>query len=265
MHRLYCTPTELTSAVKAGSLILTGREAHHAVDVLRLRIGEEVNVHDGEGRILSCKVRKTARGRIELIIESIAEVPRTEWQIELAQALTKGDAFDWVIEKATELGVHRICPVITRRTVVKIEETAMAAKLERWRQISIAAMKQCGTPWLPSILPAVQFDQLIQQWQERELELIGVLTERTALIKTWFGRFKVQHGRVPRSVRIWIGPEGDFTPQEVQVLIEKGCSPFTLGPNVLRAETAAVCASAIVLQEYLGMSELGDSNSPEGK
>lgn len=253
MHRFYLPPDRMCSA----ELELEGAEAHHCVHVLRLRPGARVHVHDGAGTIAECVIERATGRAVVLRVDRRRTVPPHGWSVCLVQAITKSDSFEWTIQKVTELGVQRIVPVITERTVVRLRADTIAAKLARWRQTTIEAMKQCGTPWLPIIEPPVEFSVFVSGMLPAELDLVGVLDAGAALIRTWFEEYRSVHGRAPLDVRLWIGPEGDFTPAEIDMLRARGVRSFTLGPNVLRAETAAICAAAIVIQEFLLDGALG--------
>ena len=142
MHRFYLSPADR----RGTELELTGREAHHALHVLRVRPGEEVVVLDGNGQIFDCEVVTAARERVNLRILKRHIRPPLPCQITLAQAVPKGKLFEEIIEKATELGIARIVPLLTRRTIGKFDDQELERKLAKWRLTAIEAIKQCGLP-----------------------------------------------------------------------------------------------------------------------
>jgi 16S rRNA (uracil1498-N3)-methyltransferase len=233
MHRLY-----LAGAEKGGKeLEIAGREAHHALHVLRVRSGEEVVVLDGAGGEHVCEVREAGRHSLTLVIKKSRKSERAPYQVTLVQALPKGKAFETILQKATELGVYRIVPLITERVVARAE------KLEKWQWVMIDAMKQCGNPWMPLLEPAQKFDDVVQRVNDFDLSLVGSLHERRRQPRQWFDKIKVS------TVTVWVGPEGDFTPGEMEALIKAGVKPMSLGRLVLRSETAAICSLAIINYE----------------
>ena len=241
MHRFYLPPAECRGTV----LSLTGREAHHALNVLRLRRGQRVIILDGQGQRLGCDVAQQQRDRLDLTVIERVSVNPPPCQIILAQAVPKGKLFEDIIEKATELGASRIVPLQTERTVGRFDQAEKTRKLDKWRQVAVEAIKQCGSAWLPLIDSPTTVEQFARQQNDIELPLVGALAQNARHPRHWFDVFAVEKRRKPVSLSIAIGPEGDFTPEELLCLQSAGARPITLGPLVLRTDTAAIYCLSI--------------------
>ncbi|MCX8155081.1 MAG: 16S rRNA (uracil(1498)-N(3))-methyltransferase [Verrucomicrobiae bacterium] len=248
MHRFFL-PTE---ACACRPLQLTGAEAHHAARVLRVRRGEQVTVLNGGGRLWHCQVAAITPDRVELAVLSEETAPPSPALITLFQALPKHKTWDALLAKAVELGVSRIVAVLTEHTVPHASSDRQERQRARWQQAAIEACKQCGQPWLPEILGPLPWEEALQRWPDCELHLAGLLSHRLARVRDHFIAFTQTHGRPPASVGIWIGPEGDFSPAEVEALRGRGACPINLGRLVLRVDTAALAALALVQDELLG-------------
>jgi len=236
MHRLFLSAPDTGGA----ELEIAGREAHHGLHVLRLRRGEEVIVLDGAGGEHVCEVSELGRHVLRLRVKETHKRQPPPYQITLFQALPKGKAFELILQKAAELGAYRIVPLITERVVPQVEQDE--SKLDKWKWIMIDAMKQCGNPWMPLLEPARKFADALRQAKEFDLNLVGSLHEGRRHPREWF--------QAPAStVAVWVGPEGDFTAGEMESLMSADVKPMSLGRLVLRSDTAAICALAIVNYE----------------
>lgn len=240
MHRFYMPP-ERASGDK---LTLGERESHHAATVLRVREGESVAVLDGEGREFLCEVAGVDKKATRLRVRQRDQMEPLPYRITLMQAMTKGKSMDFIIQKATELCVHRIVPLAAGRSVVRVEN--VESRLEKWRTIAIDSIKQCGCPWMPRIEPPVTPAEFIARNESFDLPLVASLQGNTRHPRKCIDEHEREHGRLPGSLAVWIGPEGDFTPEEVNAILSAGNQPITLGKVILRSETAAVyCLSAL--------------------
>ncbi len=245
MHRFY---------IPAGKdhgpdLQLTGREAHHALHVLRLRRGETIEVLNGEGLIRQCQVEETTRDQLLLKVLEERLVPPLPYRVTLAQAIPKGKLFESILQKATELGAARIVPLLTERTIVQVEEAEDSRKLEKWRLVLIEAIKQCGSAWLPRLDAPVSVKEFVGHGPSTELGLVGSLRPEARHPRMHFDTFQRNHDRKPQSICVAVGPEGDFTDEELAMLQSAGALPITLGPLVLRTETAATYCLSIINYE----------------
>ena len=245
MHRFYLPPSQ----AQGSSLTITGREAHHAIHVLRVKRGEHVVVLDGAGGEVTCDVCEVDRHKLGLAVLQKTSVPPLPFRIVLAQALTKGKSMDLIVQKATELGVHRIVPILSDRSVVQVEEESAAAKVEKWQTIAIESIKQCGSPWLPSIDHPMTPQSFLMSGEKFDLMLIASLQTDARHPREHFERFRGEHHREPKTLCVWIGPEGDFTPAEIHAIKNAAALPISLGPLVLRSETAAIYSLAVLNYE----------------
>jgi 16S rRNA (uracil1498-N3)-methyltransferase len=242
MHRFYLPPEEC----EGGILTLTDREAHHAARVLRLRRGEAVVVLNGVGKVYHTEVDEVSRDVVRLSIKRTEESPAPPCAITLVQAIPKGKLLDSIIQKATELGVSRVIPLLSERVITQIDEGNAESKTEHWRTVAVEAIKQSGSPWLPDIEPAASPGQLLARREKFDLWFIASLQPGSRHPREWFQEFRAREGLEPRTACIWVGPEGDFTEREVADAIAAGARPITLGRLVLRCETAATyCLSVL--------------------
>lgn len=242
MHHFYLPPEHC----QGDSLLLTGSEAHHARHVVRLRRGDRVTVVDGAGQAFLCELREYEPDQVRLaVLEKRIQSP-TPARLTLLQAVPKGKLMEVIVQKATELGVARIVPVLAERVVAHLDAAAAARKVAKWRLVALEAIKQCGSAWLPTVEMPVTPAQFLARKEEFELPLIASLEEDSRPARDYFDEFHTRCGRRPQSVCVWVGPEGDFTPAETEAIELHGALPITLGRLVLRCETAALyCLSVL--------------------
>jgi len=241
MHRFYLPPQECRGDLAA----LAGSQAHHAAGVLRLKTGESVIVLDGAGGELLCRVGVVTRKKVALEIQRRASEPPPSCRITLAQAVPKGRLLEAIIQKATELGVWRVIPLLSERVATRLEGEAAGHKAEKWQQTAVEAIKQCGQRWLPQVEPPMPLPAWLARGEKFDLTLVGSLQDDRRPLRSWFP----DAARPPQTVCVWIGPEGDFSPAEMEAIKAAGARPVTLGPLILRCETAAVCALSILNYE----------------
>ena len=245
-------------------LTLTAEEAHHCLNVLRLKAGDSVSVFDGRGNEAQCAVAEISKETVRLKKLTQSATPALATRITLAQAVPKKN-MDLIVQKATELGVAEIIPLLSERTVVQLDEDSK--KVERWREIALESCKQCGNNWLPEIHAPQKPAQFLNALGRYDLKLIGslqpdakplkqILTAaglcRSALPGATGGASNQKsrpEGRSYKTVLVLIGPEGDFTPAELGLAKSAGCLPLSLGPLVLRADTAAIYTLSILHHE----------------
>lgn len=230
-------------------MTLTAREAHHALHVVRLRRGERVAVLDGAGHEYLCDVREASREYVTLAVLHKSQVPPLPYHVTLLQAMTKGKAFENIVQKVTELGAFRLVPLLSERVVSQPDEDAAANKVEKWRLIAIDSTKQCGSAWLPQIEPPLPLKEFLTRRERFELPLVASLQSDRRHPREVLEDYRVEHGRLPKSVGVFVGPEGDFTPVEMDAIKESGALPVTFGPLVLRSDTAAVYALSVLNYE----------------
>jgi 16S rRNA (uracil1498-N3)-methyltransferase len=221
--------------------VLGAEEAHHALHVLRLKVGDTLNVFDGRGHEAQCLIAEISKDAVRLKTLMQSTTPAVPCRITLAQAIPK-KSMDLIVQKATELGVASIVPLVSDRSVVKLDEDSK--RIERWHEIALEACKQCGNNWLPEIQPPRKMREFLNSPGQFDLKLIASLQPDSKLLKAILGE-----AAKPSSILILIGPEGDFTPAELGLAKSAGCLPLSLGPLVLRADTAAIYALSILHHE----------------
>lgn len=224
---------------------IVGAELEHLRRVLRLRPGDHIVVFDDAGWEHEAVIRALddGQGEVEILLSHQAK-RESPLAVTLALALTKGDKMDYVVEKATELGVKTIAPFLSRYSVPKLDDRKAVQRAERWRKIVLSAAKQCGRTVLPEVLPVSDYPNTISQRAPAGLKLFFWEREDGQTLKEL-------HSREPRieTATVVIGPEGGFTVEEAELARDQGYNMVHLGPRILRAETAALTALALV--QYL--------------
>jgi 16S rRNA (uracil1498-N3)-methyltransferase len=243
-HRFYAPPSSFTES----SVRLDAEESHHLTRVLRLSEGARVFVFDGRDNEYECEVGRAAKHEVELrLLRRLEDVVESPLRLTLAQALIKGDKFDWVVQKATELGVTQIAPIITEFTDVKRAEERAEQRLQRWRRVSTEALKQCGRRRLVEIREPVNFADFCASTPP------GDGSQSAGLI------FSERGGRTLREISemsqnvkelcVCVASEGGWSEREFQTAAANRFQFASLGARILRAETAAV--AAVVLAQSL--------------
>ena len=244
MHRLLVE----TRLLNEESPILPADAARH-LKVLRPKDGEEIELFDGRGKWRTYRIERSGEDAASPLNahSNIQTIEQSNNSLTLFACITKGSRWDWTIEKATELGVTRIVPVISERTIVRIPKAERAAKRERWMRIAEDAARQSDAKWLPEICEAVDFKDALPLVRETTC-FIGALTEPPSppFLEAVLGL----RGRLaPADLAVFIGPEGDFTPEELAALMEIA-TPTSFGPTILRAETAAIYAVSVLAATF---------------
>ena len=232
-------------------MTLAGDEAQHMRGVLRLKPGDEVFVFDGEGREYRCRIESLRRDEAALtVLEKLeAKSPESPLELVLALGLVKGEKFELVVQKATELGVARIVPVMTKLSDIRLrDERDAARRLTRWRRIAQEAAKQSGRAVVPAVEEPVAFDTLLEDCSpEKDGALCLMFAEREGR-----GLLEVIEAVTrPPKVTALVGPEGGWADEEISSAQSAGWRVVTLGGRILRAETAAITVAAL-LQHLCG-------------
>ena len=247
-HRFYIPPERWTLK----PLALDAAEAHHCIDVLRLSVGSRVVIFDGHGTEITAEIAAIGKGSAHLKELMSVKMEPLRCAIIIAQAIPKGKNMELIVQKATELGVTKIVPLLSERAVVQLGDDEVRKKREKWQQVVIEAGKQCGQNWLPEIAEPITPKKFFSEFDRYELPLIASLQHDARRLKVTLADFREQHGRRPSSALILIGPEGDFTPAEASLAKRAGCIPVSLGPIVLRTETAAIYSLSVLAYELQG-------------
>lgn len=237
------------AAATATELTLAEAESHHLVTVHRARAGDPVTAFDGRGREWTCTVATPDRRAAVLRVAATRLAPPLPCALTLAQAIPKGGAMEDIVRQATELGAVAVIPVITARTEVHLDGERAGRKGGKWLQTAIEAAKQCGNPFVPAVAVPLPLADLLAAPPAAELNLIASLHPGARPLRAALADFRTAHGRPPQSALWLVGPEGDFTPEEMAVATAAGFVPVTLGPLVLRCVTAATCALGILRHE----------------
>lgn len=230
----------------AEAMEVRGADAHHLQRVMRAKLGEKLLVADGAGGSAEAEVAGFADGRVQLrLVRRLAEAAESQAEIELFQCLPKGDRMDFIVQKATELGIARIRPVLSQNVVVRYDEKKARARVERWQKIAAEAAKQCGRTRIPEVMPIAPFRAAMegQGAAEYALRLFFYEMEERRELRTVLSDSKA------RRIFMLVGPEGGFDEAEAQLAVAHGFSAVTLGRRILRVDTAAIVALALVQYE----------------
>ena len=243
--RAYCTPPTAEPA----ELVLSADESHHLVAVNRAHAGDTVVAFDGRGTEWICELVNEKKNAAVLKVRFRQKAKPLPYEITLGQALPKGPSMDAIVRKATELGAAQIAPLESERTQVHLEGERSDKKIEKWQVAALEAAKQCGNPFLPVIAPVQKAAAFMEAARGYDLKLIASLEPGAKSLKGVLAAFHAVQGRVPKKVLWLVGPEGDFTPAELSQAKTCGFEPITLGPLVLRCETAAIYALSVLSYE----------------
>lgn len=237
MHRFYAPPENIKEKI----IIKDQAEIHHIKDVLRMKIGEATVIFDGKGNEYNAKINSLSNHEAVLLIIDKREGGRNSFlQVCLACALPKKSKFEFIVEKATELGAERIIPLKTVRTIVDLKGERAERKVDRWQEIAINASKQSQRKTIPRIEKIHTLSQAMQEVKKYDLCLIPCLSGKRKKIEDLWMHFN------GKSIMVLIGPEGDFTLKEVKLAIKSGCQPVTLGEQVLKVDSAAFYTLCVI-------------------
>jgi 16S rRNA (uracil1498-N3)-methyltransferase len=206
-------------------------------------------VLDGAGTERVCEVQDVGRDKVQLRVVQRNSAPLPPFRITLLQAVPKGKTIESIIQKATELGVHRLVPLLSDRAIPRLDNESVQQKTRKWQQVAVEAIKQCGSVWLPRIDSPITPESFLARQERFDLSLIASLQPGSRHAREHFREYQRKHGRKPESVCIWIGPEGDFTPEEISAIQQSGALPITLGQLVLRTDTATIYCLSILNHE----------------
>jgi len=233
MHRCLVT----SSLLLADACTLGRDEARHLQTVLRVKPGDPVTLFDGRGHTRVASVAASDKHGLDLTAVGAPQThARPACAITLFACVSKGKRMDWTVEKAVELGVARIVPVISDRTIVRLDEDEGDAKADRWLRVAEEAARQCGAAWLPEIVQPVAFRASLPLVAQTSPVFVAALTPAARPLREALAG----HPTPPAQAGWFVGPEGDFTPAELDALLAARAVPVSLGQHVLRAETACL-------------------------
>jgi len=242
MSRFYAPP----ASVRGKKIYVSGEEAHHITEVMRLGCGDPVTVFDGTGAEYDGVIASS--GRKKVVIDVLDARPaggeKRTAGLSLAQAVPKKDKMDLIAREATELGAEEIIPFESARTVARIKGERRRRRPERWRRIAVEASKQCGRSELPRISEIKDFAGILRLIPEYDIAIMPCLSKKAVLLKS-----ALRGIRRPKKTLAIIGPEGGFTEDEVTTAERKGAVLVSLGPLTLKSDTAAVVTLSILNNE----------------
>lgn len=242
MYRFFITPSQ----IEGEKIIIIGSDVNHMKNVLRMKKGEHILLSDGIDREYECEILELNKDNVETrildVFASSAELPT---KITLFQGLPKSDKMELIIQKAVELGAYEIVPVVTKRTVVKLDEKKAKKRIERWNNIALSAAKQAKRSKIPEVTSLMTMKQAFSYASTLDACIIpyedakGISHSREVLSSL----------KGKKHIGVFIGPEGGFDEAEIQSAMELHIEPITLGKRILRTETAGMTVLSILMFE----------------
>lgn len=247
------------SQVGENHIEIIGQDVKHIKDVLRLDHDAEIIICNGQGIDYKCIINKIDKETITAqIINKELSKSEPKTKITLFQSLIKGDKFEWVIQKAVEIGVSEIVPIITTHCVVKVDFKKLDGKLQRWNKIAESAAKQSGRGAIPQVVSPIKFEDAIRLCNQMDLACIPYEKEHGLSLRAYIA------DNLGNTLGVLIGPEGGFSEEEVLLAQKNKVKPITLGNRILRSETASIVTLANILYE-MGEMENGKSHVLSGR
>jgi 16S rRNA (uracil1498-N3)-methyltransferase len=241
MHKFFVNEEN----IKDDYLWITGEDVQHISKVLRLRQNDQIQVCGKGGNEFICSISEISKQEVICRInDSYPNKAEANIEITLFQGIPKSQKMDLIIQKCVEIGVVNIIPVITKRVVIKIDDRDITPKLERWRRISEEAAKQSDRGFIPKVFEPITFDTALSNLKAMDLGIIPYENEKQTGLKSLL---KEKTG--VKKIGIFIGPEGGFDSEEIDKCLKNNLYPVTLGPRILRTETAGFVAATIILYE----------------
>ena len=241
MHRFYVSSNQITDNL----IRITGSDVNHIKNVLRMKPGEELIICNGQGKDCYCIINTVSEQEILAEVNSIKDTgTELKTKITLFQGLPKQDKMELIIQKAVELGVHEIVPVMTKRVIVKLDDKKKEEKkLERWQAIAEGAAKQSGRGIIPVVKPVQAYSEALRNCADLELGLVPYENAKGMQFTREIMNSLEQYS----SVGVIIGPEGGFEDAEIRQAVQKGLHPISLGRRILRTETAGLAILSMMV------------------
>lgn len=241
MHKFFVNKDAITESL----IQIEGEDVNHISKVLRLRKGDSIQVCDGNKHEYICSIENIEKKFVTCeIIECFENSTEAPIEITLFQGIPKSQKMDLIVQKCVEIGVTKIQPVITDRVVIKVDGKDLSSKIERWNRIATEASKQSNRGILPVVELPIDFNEAITRLKKMDAAIIPYENEKTQGLKDYLRRIEGV-----KSIGIFIGPEGGFEDFEINLCLKNNILPVTLGPRILRTETAGFVASTIILYE----------------
>jgi 16S rRNA (uracil1498-N3)-methyltransferase len=242
MQRYFVEPHRLSEQ----SVTIVGDDVHHIVNVMRSSIGDEILVADGQGRVARVRLASFEGKQVHAeVVEFIRENSELPVRVTIGQGLPKGEKMEWILQKGTELGAFAFFPFSSERTIVKLDAKKEAKKLERWRKIVKEAAEQSHRAVLPEILPPVSFKQAAAAADSYTQCVVAYEKEGSRTLHD-----VLESLTEGDSLLVLVGPEGGFSAEEIALAESAGIRPVTLGPRILRTETASQYVLAAVSYHF---------------
>jgi len=228
-----------------GNSTLTGDEAHHCSRVMRKQAGDRIVVFDGSGREAEARISAISKNEACLELFQVKKSSLAQPQLEVAVGIPKGKSFDLILQKAVEMGVNRIQPLLSDQGNVRFKAEEARSKRDKWQRAVLEACKQCGQNHLPEVMVPKLLHRYLDELEPGGARMVGALTDEAAPLRTLLGELES-----PERVVTMVGPEGDFSEDEYQRIFESGFIPVSLGELVLRTETAVLWMAAAVRYQF---------------
>tara|TARA_B100000900_G_scaffold414278_1_gene440502 strand:- start:793 stop:1521 length:729 start_codon:yes stop_codon:yes gene_type:complete len=224
---------------------LRGGEAHHCFRVMRKQVGDNIVIFDGNGKEANATIRAISKNEACLEIIDTRRFSALLPQLEVAVAIPKGKSFDFILQKAAEMGVNRIQPLVSDQGNVRFKDCEALLKRDKWQRTLLEACKQCGQNHLPEVRVPALLNHYLEKIESGGIRIVGALTSETKTLKKLLERHES-----PERVVLMVGPEGDFSAGEYKRIFESGFAPVGLGELVLRTETAVIWMAAAVRYQF---------------
>lgn len=243
MPRFFVDPSQIID----DHIYIHGGDVNHIRNVLRMKKGDELSVSDGQGQDYFCRIEQLDPDAIRLHIDnSWASYVELPVEVTLFQGLPKADKMELIIQKSVELGAFRIVPVVTERTIVRLDEKKAEKKQKRWQQISESGAKQAGRGRIPQVGPMMTFQEALAS--AKRLDGCLIPYERAKGMAA--SRETIRGMKDCKRIGVFIGPEGGFSEKEIKEAMAAGAHPITLGRRILRTETAGLTMLSILMYEF---------------
>lgn len=229
----------------AGEMFIYGQDAHHISRVLRLQVGEVLMVVAPNGQAATAQIKELTSDLVTLLLqETINEEKESPVDVYLAQGLPKSDKMDYIVQKAVELGVKAVYPIQMEHSVVQYDSAKKVARRDRWQKLSMEAAKQCGRTFVPAVEPIQSLTELLTDMSKEIVIILLYEGQATQGLK------QVLAKKQAVSYLLLVGPEGGFSTKEIALCQEHGACIVTIGPRILRTETASLAGVAMIMYEY---------------